>query len=228
MQAGAVIECPSPNHELRPAGTPIDMLVVHYTGMRSAEAALERLCNPDTKVSAHYLIDEEGRVYRLVGEELRAWHAGVSCWRGSSDINSRSIGIELGNPGHEYGYRPFQTSQLDAFRDLALDVLGRHSIPARNVVGHSDVAPARKSDPGEFFDWQAMARDGIGLWPEEADHFEQKPEQLSEMLAEIGYDVSEFEVTMRAFQRHFRPGQVSGRVDAETARRIAGLRQLIG
>ena len=218
-----VVDRPSPNFEPRADGLPIDILLVHYTGMTSAEAALDRLCDPEAKVSAHYLIDEDGTLYQLVDEEYRAWHAGVASWRGESDVNGRSVGIELVNPGHEYGYRPFPDAQMDVFKELALQILARHPIPPRNVIGHSDVAPTRKTDPGEFFDWQGMAETGIGLWPEEADHLELDSERLTEMLAAIGYDVSDRVATVRAFQRHFRPSRANGRIDPETARRIAGL-----
>jgi len=222
-----VIETPSPNFEPRPKGTAIDMLVVHYTGMLSADAALERLCDPDAKVSAHYLIDEDGTTHRLVAEDMRAWHAGVSSWRGATDINSRSIGIELVNPGHEFGYRAFPDAQLAAFRDLSLEILARHPIPAGNVVGHSDVAPTRKADPGEFFPWREMAAAGIGLWPEDADHLEMDTAALSALLAEIGYDVADFTAALKAFQRHFRPERVNGRIDPETARRVVGMGALL-
>ena len=222
-----MIETPSPNFEPRPPGTAIDMLVVHYTGMLSAEAALRRLCDPEAKVSAHYLIDEDGMMHRLVAEDMRAWHAGVSSWRGATDINSRSIGIELVNPGHEFGYRAFPDAQLAAFRDLSLEILARHPIPAGNVVGHSDVAPTRKTDPGEFFPWREMAAAGIGLWPEDADHLEMDAAALSALLAEIGYDVADFTAALKAFQRHFRPERVNGRIDPETARRVVGLGALL-
>ena len=144
----------------------IDMLVLHYTGMRSAAEALRRLTSPEAAVSAHYLIDEDGAVWRLVPEERRAWHAGVSYWRGRRDINSASIGIELVNPGHEFGYRAFPEAQVAALEVLCRDVLSRYQIPPRHVLGHSDVAPARKDDPGELFPWRRLARAGIGLWPE--------------------------------------------------------------
>jgi len=221
-----LIDTPSPNHEPRADGLAVDMLVVHYTGMTSAEAALERLCDPAAKVSAHFLIDEDGAVHRLVAEDRRAWHAGVSAWRGETDVNRRSIGIELVNPGHEYGYRPFPQAQMGAFRALAAEILSRHPIPARNVVGHSDVAPARKSDPGEFFDWRGLAADGIGLWPEEADMLELDASHLSALLADIGYDTQDLVATVRAFQRHYRPERANGRIDPETARLIAGLHAL--
>jgi len=153
----AAIDRPSPNTDARRDGTPIDMLVLHYTGMLTGAAALSRLSDPAAKVSAHYLIDEDGTVYRLVAEEKRAWHAGVANWRGVSDINGRSVGIELVNPGHEFIYRDFPQPQMTALIGLARDILTRHSIPARNVVGHSDIAPDRKLDPGERFDWRSLA-----------------------------------------------------------------------
>src|SRR5215468_7605155 len=159
------VDMPSPNHDDR-GGVAIDMLVLHYTGMQSAKVALDRLCDPVAKVSAHYSIDEDGTVYSHVPEARRAWHAGVSFWAGATDINARSIGIELVNPGHTCGYRPFPEAQMRALEELARSILARHSIPAHRVLGHSDVAPARKIDPGELFDWRRLARAGIGLWPE--------------------------------------------------------------
>ena len=162
---------PSPNHgERLPEGgdgVVIDMLVIHYTGMVPDTRALDWMCNPTSSVSAHYFIDEAGAVWRLVSEERRAWHAGVSAWRGAADINSRSIGIELSNPGHEFGYHDFPQPQIDALIDLAKGIVARHPIPPRNVVGHSDIAPARKIDPGERFPWRQLADAGIGLWPVE-------------------------------------------------------------
>ncbi len=216
----------SPNFEPRPDGVAIDMLVVHYTGMRSADEALQRLCDPDAKVSAHYLIDEDGTLHHLVAEDQRAWHAGVASWRGAANINDRSIGIELVNPGHEFGYRPFPEPQLAAFEELAAAILARHPIPAGNVVGHSDVAPTRKTDPGEFFDWRRMATAGIGLWPQPAEHREDDQSRLADMLRDIGYDIEDFSAAVRAFQRHFRPERMNGRIDPETARLVAGLRAM--
>ena len=218
-----LLETPSPNHEARVEDAAIDMLVVHYTGMASAAAALQRLCDPAAKVSAHYLIDEDGSVHRLVAEDRRAWHAGVASWRGVADVNARSIGVELVNPGHEFGYRPFAEPQMEAFRALAAEIIARHAIPARNVVGHSDVAPSRKSDPGEFFDWRGLAEAGIGLWPRPADHLETVAERIVEMLADYGYDTGDAAAAVKAFQRHFRPARVNGRIDPETARLLAGL-----
>lgn len=138
------------------------MLVMHYTGMQSGRAALERLCDEEAKVSAHYLIEEDGRIFQMVDEAHRAWHAGVSAWRGHTDINARSIGIELVNPGHEWGYRAFPKEQMESLIALSKAILERHPIPPENVVGHEHVAPERKQDPGELFDWEWMRREGIG------------------------------------------------------------------
>ncbi len=146
----SVIDRPSPNHDERPAGRPVDMLVLHYTGMKTAEEALARLCDPAAKVSAHYTIDQDGSVYAHVPEARRAWHAGVSWWAGETNVNARSIGIELVNPGHEFGYVPFADAQIESLIDLAGGILKRHPIPAAGVVGHSDVAPARKTDPSQY------------------------------------------------------------------------------
>lgn len=222
-----IVLSPSPNFDERGPGFTVDMLVIHYTGMETKEAALERLCDPKAAVSSHYLIDEDGNVHRLVDEKKRAWHAGVSSWRGRTDINARSIGIELVNPGHEYGYREFPEPQIRELEAVAFGVLTRHPIPHRNVVGHSDVAPTRKSDPGELFPWARLAAKGIGLWPRESDHLEQDAQALAKALTDIGYDVRDYPAAVKAFQRHWRPGRVTGRMDPETARRIVGLVELI-
>ncbi len=208
----------SPNFDERPLTAEIDMLVIHYTGMESAGAALARLCDPAAKVSAHYLIDEDGAVLALVDEGLRAWHAGQAYWRGRRGVNARSLGVELVNPGHEFGYRPFPEAQMAALEKLALDMLSRHPIQARNVVGHADVAPSRKQDPGELFDWRRLARAGLGLWPEgpEASQNGGQDGDFGALLADYGYDVSNPEMAIKAFQRHFRPGRVDGAADAET------------
>ena len=215
----------SPNHDARPGGAAIDMVVLHYSGMETADAALARLCDPAAKVSAHYLIDEDGAVRRLVAEERRAWHAGVAWWRGLSDVNGRSLGIELVNPGHEFGYRPFAEAQMAALEDLARDILARHPIEARNVVGHSYVAPRRKMDPGELFDWPRLAAAGIGLWPDSAPAGEADADaaEVKAMLADFGYETDDLAMTVTAFQRHFRPGRVDGTMDGDTAGRLRGL-----
>ena len=213
-----ILARPSPNFDDR-GSLPIDMLVLHYTGMKTAAAALARLTDAAAKVSAHYLIEETGEVFRLVDEARRAWHAGVASWRGDDNINARSIGIELVNPGHEFGYRNFPEAQMVALEALAREILARHPIPARNVVGHADVAPARRQDPGELFDWPRLAGAGIGLWPVP----EGAPaEALTELLAVYGYEVAADGV-VTAFQRHFRPARVDGVADDECAGLAAGL-----
>lgn len=216
-------EHPSPSFGIRADDTPIDMLVLHYTGMQDAESALDRLCDPLAEVSAHYCIDEDGTVYKLVDEQHRAWHAGVSYWRGETDINSRSVGIELVNPGHEFGYRAFPEPQMAALIPLCQEILARHPIPARNVVAHSDIAPARKMDPGELFDWPRLATAGIGVWPEPSDP---EDRSLDSMLAVYGYDIRAYEM-IAAFQRHFRPAGVTGKADEDSCRIAAGLIDLV-
>lgn len=218
-----LIARPSANHDFRlkdgRGGAAIDMLVLHYTGMPDAEAALARLTVPAAKVSAHYTIDEDGTVYSHVPEDRRAWHAGVSYWAGVVDINARSIGIELVNPGHEYGYRSFPEAQIAALIALARGILERHPIPSAHVLGHSDVAPARKEDPGELFPWARLAGEGIGLWPVAGEG-----DLGPEALVRFGYDPSApQDKRIAAFQRHFRPDRIDGVWDGECARLLAGL-----
>jgi N-acetylmuramoyl-L-alanine amidase len=212
-------ERPSPNHDARPDGAAIDMLVLHYTGMENGAAALDRLCDPAAKVSAHYAIDEDGTVYAMVPEARRAWHAGVSWWGGDTNINTRSIGIELVNPGHEFGYRAFPEAQIAALTTLCHGILMRHPIPSARVLGHSDVAPARKDDPGELFPWERLARAGIGLWP-----ISQDSNLGAEALCRYGYDPGAGEQKIvTAFQRHFRPAKIDGVWDRECARLLQSL-----
>jgi len=193
-------ELPCPNQDDRPDGTPIDMLILHYTCMRGAWEAIDRLCDPAAGVSSHYVVDEDGAVLRLVPEERRAWHAGASYWRGRSDLNGRSIGIEVVNPGHDWGYRDFPALQMAALCDLCLEVLSRHPIPGRNVVGHSDVAPDRKQDPGELFDWRGLAANGVGLWPDDAASATTGDLDARSVLGGIGYRVDlELATVVRAF-----------------------------
>lgn len=208
-----IVEVPSPNYNPRPAGKSVDILLIHYTGMTTADEALERLCNITTKVSSHYLIDEEGVVYSLVNEYDRAWHAGVACWGGDADVNDRSIGIELANPGHDIGYRGFAEAQMKSLLDLSHEICNRHVIPACQVLGHADVAPARKKDPGELFDWAVLAKEGIGLWPI-------KPATINlpeceDGLAAFGYDIvgAGLRACTIAFQRHWRPQLINGVMD---------------
>jgi N-acetylmuramoyl-L-alanine amidase len=213
----------SPNHGPRPAGKRVDMLLLHYTGMPSVAASLDRLCDPEAQVSAHYLVEEDGAVWRLVEEGRRAWHAGQGFWAGETDINGVSIGIELANPGHEWGYLPFPEAQVAALETLAHDILARHAIPSHRVLGHSDVAPQRKQDPGELFPWERLARGGIGLWP----RFRDLQIELGEprvLLARIGYDTAgELGSAVTAFQRHWRPDRCDGELDGETMQRIAAV-----
>jgi N-acetylmuramoyl-L-alanine amidase len=195
----------------------VSMVVLHYTGMPSAEDALARLCDPAAEVSAHYLIDEEGIVTGLVPEDKRAWHAGRSYWRGETDVNSASIGIELANPGHEHGYRPFPEAQIDALLPLLADIMDRHDIPRANVVGHSDIAPARKEDPGELFDWERLAELGLVLDTPRAkmNLFYDNPGAFYLALERFGYDITDGRAAVRAFQRRWRPAIIDGEIDGE-------------
>jgi N-acetylmuramoyl-L-alanine amidase len=211
------------------------MLILHYTGMRSAEDAIERLCDPAARVSAHYVVEENGTIWRLVPDSERAFHAGRSCWGGGSDLNNVSIGVEIANPGHEWGYCPFPEEQMTAVERLCGALLRRYQIPSHRVVGHSDIAPDRKSDPGELFDWPRLARAGIGIWPEPAiDQARDRGRGIGMVeragalanLAAIGYcvDTGAETAAVTAFQRRFRPERWDGRLDAETAHRLAEVR----
>ncbi|HQV03538.1 MULTISPECIES: N-acetylmuramoyl-L-alanine amidase [unclassified Novosphingobium] len=208
-------ENPSPNWNEREL--PISMVVLHYTGMPSGAEALERMCSEEGGVSAHYMIDEDGTVHRLVREDRRAWHAGKSFWRGITDINSASIGIELVNPGHEWGYRPFPDAQMEALLPLLADMVQRHDIPRANVVGHSDIAPTRKDDPGELFDWDLLAAHRLALRTPRVtmpSPFENDGAFFLG-LERWGYDISDPQAAMRAFQRRWRPHIIDGVVDGE-------------
>ena len=230
---------PSPNHDARTSR--VDMLLLHYTGMQTAAEALARLTDKEAKVSSHYFVDEDGRIDQLVPEARRAWHAGEASWKGAVDINSRSIGIEIVNPGHQYGYRDFPDVQIDAVIALCRDILARRHIRRERVLAHSDVAPTRKDDPGEKFPWARLAAAGIGLWVEpspivggrtlSANDKGTDVEQLQKQLARFGYgiEVSRFyddktRSVVTAFQRHFRPERVDGLADPST---IETLRRLL-
>jgi N-acetylmuramoyl-L-alanine amidase len=208
------IDRPSPNFDAR--GRAIDTVILHYTGMKTGEEALQRLCDPAAGVSAHYLVEEDGRVFRIVAEESRAWHAGISTWKGEGEINARSIGVEIVNPGHEWGYRAFPAAQIDSVVALLKDIISRHKIPRARVLGHSDVAPARKDDPGERFPWKRLAAEGFAVGPYEGPPDETIPytEALAALRA-IGYEV--FDVApgvpataaaLLAFQRRFCPAEL--------------------
>ena len=233
-----IVHRPSPNFNAR--RHPLDMLVLHYTGMESAEAALERLADPDASVSAHYVVLETGVVVQMVSEADRAWHAGVARWEGDEDLNSRSIGIEIVNGGHDFpaadgGLPAFPGVQIAAVISLCKAVLARHAIPATRIVGHSDIAPDRKRDPGEHFPWAKLAEHGIGIWPTDAPAMsgqllrgrglvagETGPavRRMQEQLGAIGYDLAvdarfdaQTEAVVAAFQRRWRPSQVTGEAD---------------
>jgi len=222
---------PSPNHGERRGGGRVDLLVLHYTGMPDAGAALARLCDPAAQVSAHYLVPQDGHVCQLVAEHRRAWHAGLACWRGERDVNSRSIGVEIAHPGHAGGYRPFPVAQMAAVLGLCRGIVARHDIPARNVVAHSDVSPNRKEDPGELFPWRNFARAGIGLWPGRCDPMPVPPlSSVQRALAAYGYDLEatgSHDLATRnavlAFQRHFRPARLNGVFDGECTAVLADL-----
>jgi N-acetylmuramoyl-L-alanine amidase len=218
-----LIDLPSPNFDERPGGpSDIDMLILHYTGMQTGQAAIDRLRDPAAKVSSHYVVEEDGRIFRLVEEHLRAFHAGISYWRGRHTLNGVCIGIEIVNPGHEWGYRPFPALQMDAVTTLCLDILRRHTIPACHVVGHSDVAPNRKQDPGELFDWRGLAQHGIGFWPEDTERVEKPNEEAArEALTAIGYETGwPLDIVLLAFQRRFLPHHLTGTLDAPTMGRL--------
>ena len=238
------IEAVSPNFNERKV--PPDIIVLHYTGMQTGEEALAWLCNEESKVSSHYLVEEDGRVFQLVPEERRAWHAGRGVWQGQDDCNGASIGVEIVNPGHEFGYRPFPDAQIDAVIALIGDIRSRWTIPESRIIAHSDLAPDRKEDPGELFPWKRLAEAGHGLW------FEPAPERIKALggllqrgdeglgpmvlragLHRLGYGLkpggdydAETETTVRAFQRHWRPSRIDGVADGETRARLVGLLQL--
>lgn len=230
-----LVDRPSPNHGPRPDGATIELIIVHYTDMVETGEAMHRLCDPETSVSAHYLIDYDGTTIRLVPEDRRAWHAGESSWQGRSDVNSRSIGIELSNPGHRCGYRPYPAAQMEALTVLVRDIMGRHGLPSDAILGHSDIAPVRKKDPGELFDWDALASRGIGLFPPPfakaapQDDIDLGPGAdgpmvmaVQRLLAGIGYDIAMTGIyddttaaVVLAFQRHFQPWSLTGRVNRD-------------
>jgi N-acetylmuramoyl-L-alanine amidase len=235
-----LIEAPSPNFDPRTV-TP-SILVLHYTGMKTGQEAIDRLRDPEARVSSHYVVEEDGRIFRLVPEERRAWHAGVSFWRGRRNVNGDSIGIEIVNPGHEWGYRAFPDAQVAAVIELVGDIRTRWEIEDRDIVGHSDVAPARKDDPGELFPWKRLAEAGHGLWAE-APAAPGNPigegEEGAAVFAlqagftRLGYDLppsGKFDAAtttvVRAFQRHWRPEKVDGVADGETRARLIALLRL--
>ena len=233
---------PSPNIEPRLRGLTPSILVLHYTGLPTLERSLDVLSRPDCKVSCHYVVDVDGRIVQMVAESMRAWHAGVSSWRGETDINSASVGIEIQNPGHALGYPDFPDAQMRAVIALARDICGRHPITPDCVLAHSDIAPSRKIDPGEKFDWRRLAENGVGLWlpPEPIDSQDHGLElgsdtpgvgEARELLARFGYGVAlegpldtDLAFVLRAFQLHFRPAKVDSCLDRST---LVTLRRLV-
>jgi N-acetylmuramoyl-L-alanine amidase len=209
------ISCPSPNFDER--SQPVSLLVLHYTGMADGPAAIARLTDPEAKVSAHYLVAEDGQVLQMVAESKRAWHAGRSYWRGMTNLNSASIGIEIVNPGHEFGYRPFPDEQIDALIPLVAGIVERHKITRGNVVGHSDIAPTRKQDPGELFPWNRLAKLRLALPRPTKNLMDPNWTDGGFLLAleRFGYDVSDKLAAIVAFQRRFRPELIDGEIDGE-------------
>ncbi len=224
---------PSPNLEPRHNARRPDLIVLHYTGMESADAAVDWLCNPQSRVSCHYLIHPDGRVVQMVPEAMRAWHAGVSSWKGETDVNSSSIGIEIHNPGHEFSYPDYPAAQMDAVEALCKDIAERHAISPPRVLAHSDIAPGRKRDPGEKFDWARLARAGIGVWVEPAPAGAETgmgPGDEGRHVAALQHDLATFgygvdatgtygiatENVVKSFQLHFRPERIDGRADYST------------
>ena len=232
---------PSPNHGERKGRGVVDMLLLHYTGVPDDKVAINHLCNPGSKVSAHYVVLPDGAVIQLVAESRRAWHAGLGSWGADTDINSCSIGIELANPGHEHGYPAFPKRQIEATIALSRSIFARHKIPPHHVLAHSDVAPARKQDPGEKFPWHLLAASGIGLWVKPVRIGREGPiytlgetnpaiEETQRLLAQYGYQVpvsGYFDAPTRAvvaaFQRHFRPQRVDGNIDVSTVATLKAL-----
>ncbi|NJM29491.1 MAG: N-acetylmuramoyl-L-alanine amidase [Rhizobiales bacterium] len=210
------------------------MLILHYTGMESAERAVSWLCTPESRVSCHYLVGERGEITQMVDEGLRAWHAGQSFWKGETDVNSASIGIEIHNRGHGLGYPDFPLVQMEAAANLCIDILSRNPISPQNVLAHSDIAPMRKADPGEKFDWKFLHERGIGHWvpPESISNDTTDLSEMQRLLSDYGYGIEQTgtvtprsTAVIRAFQRHFRPARVDGVADRST---LETLRKLIG
>lgn len=223
----------SPNFGPRTGGKPVSMIILHYTGMSDAQKACDWLCNEASEVSCHYLIDEQGNLVQMVGEDMRAWHAGISSWKGEEDINSVSIGIEIQNPGHTLDYKEFPAIQMQMVARLCHDIATRHHITARNILAHSDVAPGRKIDPGEKFDWKYLHGHGVGHWvegePISGGSFLQMGDRgdavlaLQGMLNLYGYGIEadgsfgpRTKAVVEAFQRHFRQARVDGVADQST------------
>lgn len=218
-----LIDAPSPNFNDR--AKPVSLIVLHYTGMETGQAALDRMRDSAAKVSAHYMVEEDGRTFQLVDEAKRAWHAGVSEWASETDINSISIGIEIVNGGHDFGLPDYPQAQIDTVISLTKQIINRHAIPMHRVVGHADIAPGRKQDPGEKFPWQQLADAGCAIWPDGLA----APGDVNDQLANIGYGFTSGETAViEAFQRRFRPWKIDGQLDPETTGLIAAVAAATG
>lgn len=223
---------PSPNYNERPQGFPIKYIVLHYTGMKSAQEALARLCDPASQVSAHYMIDEEGKTFQLVEEKNRAWHAGESYWLGVKNLNDISISIELVNPGHEFGYCPFPSAQIVSLKALLHDIMSRHPLQAPAILAHSDIAPTRKEDPGELFPWEELANEGLGIWPIATQNISppEKMGEKTELLQAVGYDCRDdvaFHASQKAFLRRYHPEALGSGFSFESLCRLRALERTI-
>ncbi len=227
------IRLSSPNFNDRDPVAPLQYIVLHYTGMKTGDAARQRLCDPTAKVSAHYMIEEDGRIFQLVDEDKRAWHAGISFWRGVTDMNSASIGIELVNPGHQFGYRPFTPQQIRSLKPLLRQIIERHRLSAKTcLLAHADIAPMRKEDPGELFPWRDLAQQGFGLWPspQSVDYGHAEDEDVQVLLRSVGYDCPTgtgydraTRAALLAFQRRYEPNNLTGTPEKETVARLRAL-----
>lgn len=235
---------PSPNFGDRAEGKVLDTIVLHYTGMESAELALKWLTMEKSQVSCHYFVFEDGKISQLVAENYRAWHAGKSCWRGETDINSRSIGIEIANPGHEFGYIKFPDRQMHSVVALVSDICDRRPIAGENILAHSDIAPLRKEDPGELFDWQMLHSAGIGNWVGESEIradaelslglCSPQVKTLQKDLFCLGFEIEingKFDdltfACVVAFQRRYRQTKVDGVADYSTVDTLRRLLEIV-
>jgi N-acetylmuramoyl-L-alanine amidase len=216
-----IISHPSPNFNERMR--PLEYIVLHYTDQMGVHETLDILVDPIRQVSSHYVVDYDGSIYQLVDDEKRAWHAGKSLWHGIDDMNSASIGIEIENPGHSHGYKEFTSEQIDAVIALCNHLVQKHGLDPKNVIGHSDVAPLRKEDPGHLFPWRQLYASGLGMWPRAVDGGTMTVPEAETALAKIGYDVSEFGAALTAFQRHFVPNDMGQGLTSATIKALRGL-----
>lgn len=218
----------SPNFNDRAEDSRIDWIILHYTDLPTLRESLNILTSEESQVSAHYLVGENGEIFHHVDEDQRAWHAGVSYWRGMRDLNSHTIGIEIQNSGHSHGYREFPQKQIDAVMQLCKDIQRRHNMGQDCLWGHSDIAPSRKQDPGHLFPWETFAKEGLGVWPFEGTGLMTSETEVLSLLQNIGYDPDFPEDSVLAFQRHFRPHLMDGILDSETLNLIYKVSEACG